>query len=144
LECFLVDLQGSGSRLFVRLRPYCSPGIFNVVSVRQRPTPVEEDAVDRIDLKNPDELTTDNVREFLRSGDDSTNTQIRVTNDGIAYLSKTVGGHDLEGVKFQMETFGAGNGYVGEGAANDDEWVREVHETLREGWYGDRRGLADD
>ncbi len=77
----------------------------------------------RLNLRNTDELTRENVREFIRSGDDSTHTQIRVTEEGVASLSKKVGTEALEGVKFRMETFDPGNGYVGEGAANDDEWV---------------------
>jgi hypothetical protein len=38
----------------------------------------------------------------------------------------------MEGVLFlPHESYCAGNGYIGEGAANDDEWVREILEDLQ-------------
>lgn len=97
----------------------------------------------QINLGNPDELTLENVREFIRAGDDSTHTQIRVTEDGIAYLSKTVGSEGVEGLQFYLETYDPGNGYVGEEAANDDEWVKEVFDTLRNSWRNGARGYID-
>jgi len=53
------------------------------------------------------------------------------------------GGRDLDGVKFRLETYDAGNGYVGGAAAEDGKWVKDVYETLRDAWLNDRRGYVD-
>lgn len=96
-----------------------------------------------IDLNNPDEFTLENVRELIRLGDDSTHSQIRVTKGGSAYLSKTVGAYNLQGVKFCLETLDPDNGYVGEEAAKDDAWVKNVFNDLKNAWHSDARGLVD-
>ena len=80
-----------------------------------------------IDLKKPQNLTTDNVRELIASGDDSSNTQLRVHKTGIAYLSKTTGAEQIGDLAFRLETWIAGNNYVGEAASQDDEWVEFVN-----------------
>lgn len=96
----------------------------------------------QINLNDPNELTLENVREFIRSGD-ATHTQIRATEEGVAYLSKAVGAQNLEGVRFRFGTFDAGNGYVGEGAANDDDWVNDVYNGLVRVWSSGQRGYID-
>ncbi len=95
----------------------------------------------QINLNNPDELTLENVREFIRTGDDSKFNQLKVTEDGIAYFSEDFG-QELERHRFYMETLDAGNDYVGEAAANDDEWVKVFYESLRDAWQKDRRGAV--
>lgn len=87
-----------------------------------------------IDLNTPGALSLQSVRNLLASGDDESHTQLRVTSAGIAYLSKTVGAEDTSGLAFRLETFAAGNGYVGEEAAADDEWVQKVHDVLAANW----------
>lgn len=88
----------------------------------------------QIDLKNPDEFTVDALRKLLSSVDDSSDWQLRVTIDGIAYLSRSVGADALEGVLFRFETWDAGNSYVGAAAADDDEWVHRVFAALTKNW----------
>ena len=85
-----------------------------------------------IDLKAPDQPNLESVRQMLAAGDDSRNSQLRVTTSGIASIWNVSGYERMEGVLFYPdESYCAENGYVGEGAANDDEWVREICEGLR-------------
>lgn len=37
-------------------------------------------------------------------------------------------------MQLRVETFLAGNGYVGPEAANDDDWIAELFERLRKEW----------
>ncbi|WP_439516273.1 hypothetical protein [Sediminibacterium sp.] len=85
----------------------------------------------QIDLNNPIEFTLENVRKLIASEDDSVHTQFRVTTEGILFLSKFVGNRNLEGILFRLETNGAHNGYVGEEAAKNDEWVTRVFEAIK-------------
>lgn len=88
----------------------------------------------RINLNDPKEFTLENVRKLIASGDDSVNTQFRVTNDGYLFLSHSVGNRDLEGIKFRLETNGAYNGYVGEDAAKHEAWVTRIYEVVKKNW----------
>ena len=88
----------------------------------------------KIDLTRPSDFTLDNVRMLIASGDDHTATQIRVTKEGIAFLSKAVGGEQIEGLVFRLETFWAGNNCVGPNAANDREWIKRVYQCLKKHW----------
>jgi hypothetical protein len=87
-----------------------------------------------IDLNNPNDFTRERVRELIGSGDDSKNTQLRVSNDGRAYISYVVGAEEIEDLCFRLETSIAGNGYVGPDAANDDDWIDRVYKVLQENW----------
>lgn len=85
-----------------------------------------------LDLTKP--FTVDDVRRLIASKDDSQARQIRVTKEGIAFLSDAVGSRDLDNILFRLETLDAGNGYTGVSAAKDDNWVRFVHERLLSNW----------
>jgi hypothetical protein len=87
-----------------------------------------------IDLTNPTDFTIANVRALLASVDDSEDTQLRVTKVGKAYLSDITGSEQKEGLRFRAETWDAGNGYVGEAAAADTEWVERVFGCLKANW----------
>ncbi|KAB7623408.1 hypothetical protein [Alkalilimnicola sp. S0819] len=77
----------------------------------------------------------DDVREFIRSGDDTTDTQVRVTRAGKAELVDATGAPESHGdILFRFHTWDAGNGYVGEAAARDDVWVQKVQRALTENW----------
>ena len=82
----------------------------------------------QIDLNS--DFTTDDVRALLASKDDSAHRQLRVSSRGIAYLSDKVGNIDTEDYAFCVETWAAGNGYVGKQAANDAEWVKRVERPV--------------
>lgn len=96
-----------------------------------------------IDLNQPGALTKKSVAALIASKDDSQNRQIRVSEEGIVELSDTVGNRDLEGVKFRLETLGAGNGYVGREAAARTEWVERIYKALDEHWKKGTRGYID-
>ncbi|SCW54985.1 hypothetical protein SAMN03159488_01616 [Pseudomonas sp. NFIX10] len=89
----------------------------------------------QIDLNAPDGLTIEAVRQLLASASDDEHTQLRVTKDGIAYLSSgVVGGVDIEGLRFRLETWAKGSGYVGRVAASDEVWVMQIYNALKDNW----------
>jgi hypothetical protein len=89
----------------------------------------------QIDLNDPDGLTLDSVRQLLASASDDEHTQLRVTKGGIAYLSSgVVGGADIDGLLFRLETWAKGSGYVGRVAASDEVWVTQIYNALKENW----------
>lgn len=85
-----------------------------------------------VDLKKP--FTEEDVRRLIASKDDSKPRQIRVSKEGVAFLSDTVGSRDLDNILFRFETLDAGNGYTGASAAKDDNWVQYVHGRLLANW----------
>ena len=88
----------------------------------------------QIDLNNPEEFTFENVRELLASKDDSQSRQLRVSKDGIAYLSDVCGNRETENLHCRLETWCAGNDYTGPNAAADDTWVARIHTVLKANW----------
>ncbi|SCZ10790.1 hypothetical protein [Pseudomonas sp. NFACC37-1] len=89
----------------------------------------------QIDLNAPGGLTVEAVRQLLASASDDEHTQLRVTKDGIAYLSSgVVGGVDIEGLRFRLETWAKGSGYVGRVAASDEVWVMQIYNALKDNW----------
>jgi len=71
---------------------------------------------------------------LIGSEDDSKNSQLRFSKDGRAYISYVVSAEDIDNLGFRLETWSAGNGYVGPDAANDDEWMDRVYKVLQENW----------
>ena len=89
----------------------------------------------QIDLSKPDNLTLDAVRQLLGSASDDEHTQLRVTKEGIAYISSgVVGGADIGGLLFRLETWAKGSGYVGLVAASDEVWVMQIFNALKQNW----------
>ncbi|MFJ7885136.1 hypothetical protein ACIQYF_16930 [Pseudomonas sp. NPDC096917] len=89
----------------------------------------------QIDLQNPESLTLSAVSQLLASASDDVHTQLRVTKQGIAYISSgVVGGVDIDGLLFRLETWAAGSGYVGNVAASDEVWVMQILNALKENW----------
>ena len=78
----------------------------------------------QIDLNQP--FTTDDVKKLLASKDDSQRRQLRVTQDGVVFLSDEIGNSNTDGLAFRLETWLIGNGYTGEAAANESEGVSET------------------
>jgi hypothetical protein len=88
-----------------------------------------------IDLTKPDALTHESVARLLASATDRTNTQLRVTKEGVAFISSTdVGADRIDGLAFRLETFSAGGDHVGPAAAQDPEWVNRIYEVLKDNW----------
>ena len=90
----------------------------------------------QIDLNNPEALTLAAVRQLIASASDDEHTQLRVTKAGIAYLScaNAVGGVDIDGLLFRLETWAKGSGYVGNVAASDEVWVTQIFNALKQNW----------
>jgi hypothetical protein len=89
----------------------------------------------QIDLNNPESLTLAAVRQLLASASDDEHTQLRVSKAGIAYISSgVVGGADIGGLLFRLETWAKGSGYVGNVAANDEVWVMQIFNALKQSW----------
>ncbi|WP_434559663.1 hypothetical protein [Pseudomonas sp. R1-6] len=89
----------------------------------------------QIDLKDPEAFTLEAVRDLLASASDDEHTQLRVTKAGIAYLSSgVVGGVDIAGLLFRLETWAKGSGYVGNVAASDEVWVMQIYNALKDNW----------
>ncbi|MGD8221066.1 hypothetical protein [Pseudomonas thivervalensis] len=89
----------------------------------------------QIDLSAPGGLTVEAVRQLLASASDDEHTQLRVTKGGIAYLSSgVVGGTDIDGLQFRLETWAKGSGYVGRVAASDEVWVMQIYNALKDNW----------
>lgn len=90
----------------------------------------------QIDLNNPENLTLANVRLLLASASDDEHAQLRVTKAGIAYISsgKVVGGVEIDGLLFRLETWAKGSGYVGLVAASDEVWVMQIFNALKQNW----------
>ena len=97
----------------------------------------------QIDLTDPDDFTLEAVRKLIAEGDDTTNSQMRITEDGFAFLSDDVGTQNIAGIRARWETFIAGNGYVGPEAAEDEKWVAEVFRRLKTDWESGRKGYLD-
>jgi len=88
----------------------------------------------QIDLNNPEQFTLDAVRSLLGAGSNAVHNQLRVNRGGIAWLSQVVGGRELDGLAFRLETWAAGSGCVGEQAAADERWVLQVYNVLKVNW----------
>ncbi|MBC54496.1 MAG: hypothetical protein CMQ34_11745 [Gammaproteobacteria bacterium] len=94
----------------------------------------------KVNLEDPDSFTLENVRKLIASKDDSEHRQIRVTKTGVAFLSDEVGNINTDGLAFRLETFSAGNGYTGEEASKDEDWVKRVYKALSDNWPESRFG----
>ena len=97
----------------------------------------------RIDLKNPKEFTKENLKKLIASENDSVNTQFRVTNDGILFLSKIVGNKELDDILFRLETNVMGNGYVGKTASENEIWVTRIYNVVNKNWPDSESSYID-
>ena len=97
-----------------------------------------------IDLTDSRSFTVDAVRQMIASANDTTHNQLRVSRDGKAWLSnKAVGGVDIDGLLFRLETWAAGSGCVGPFAASDAVWVTQIYNALRDNWADPRFDYVD-
>lgn len=89
----------------------------------------------RLDLNDPKAFNKDGVRLLIASREDSEDTQLRVTMEGIAYLSVgEVGSMNIGNLHCRFETWQAGNDGVGKGASEDDQWVNWIYQALKKNW----------
>ena len=87
----------------------------------------------KIDLNNRT-FTLDDVRQLIASKDDSVDRQLRVTDDGLAYISDITGAEHKDGLSFRLNTWDAGDKYTGQKASLDNAWVKKIHEILMKNW----------
>jgi hypothetical protein len=58
-----------------------------------------------------------------------------VNLNGQAFLSTTdVGNENTDSLPFRLETWDAGNDYVGAAAATDEEWCGRIFKALQKNW----------
>jgi hypothetical protein len=88
----------------------------------------------QMDLNDPNDFTVANTGKLLASKDDSKHRQLRVTKNGIAYLSDDTGPENVEDLAFRLETWLAGNDYVGIRASQDQAWVKRIYDALKKNW----------
>lgn len=88
----------------------------------------------QIDLNTPGALTLESVAALIASKDDSDHRQLRVTAEGIAYLSDEVGATNVAGLAFRLETWSAGCDYVGQKASQDGDFVKRIYDCLKSNW----------
>jgi hypothetical protein len=97
-----------------------------------------------INLKNPDSLTHDAVRQMIAAAQDRVHNQLRVGRDGRVWISSdAVGGADIDGLLFRLETWAAGSGCVGPVAASDAVWVTQIFNAIRDNWADPRTDYVD-
>ena len=87
-----------------------------------------------IDLNDPNQFTRDGVARLIGSVLDTRDWQLRVTKEGIAYLSDIVGNQDVASLAFRLGTWCSGNNYVGFQASRDKAWVDHVFYELQDNW----------
>lgn len=92
---------------------------------------------------NKNELTIESVQKLIASKDDSEHRQIRVTKNGIVYISDIIGNQQTEDLLFRLETYQAGNDYLGLKASKDLNWVRQVYHQLKNNWPNPQCSLID-
>ncbi|WP_341520353.1 hypothetical protein AABC73_18105 [Pseudomonas sp. G.S.17] len=98
----------------------------------------------QINLNDPASLTLDAVRQMIASGDDNVHNQLRVSKNGMAWLSTdSVGGANIEALLFRLETWSAGSGCVGPVAASDAVWVMQIYTALKDNWADPRLDYVD-
>ena len=94
--------------------------------------------------------TLDQLRQIIAGVDDTQDSHILyVTKNGDVRLtifrSDTAAGADYaneETLQFVLDTFLIGEGYVGQQAAQDPEWMDEVLSDLNEHWGCKTTGFA--
>lgn len=88
-----------------------------------------------IDLTRPQAFTLDAVRQMIAGANDAVHNQLRVNREGRAWISSTaVGGREIDGLLFRLETWAAGSGCVGPVPASDAVWVTQIYNALRDNW----------
>lgn len=92
-----------------------------------------------IDLNNPRDLNFANVRTLLASGRNDIDLEIRVTENGIVFLSDVTGPEEMDGICFRIGEMNANAGdrdFIGPDAAavTDDKMVDQVLRTLTKNW----------
>lgn len=87
-------------------------------------------------------LTIEQLKTMIAFADDSKRNQIRIKEDGTIYVSTIVGSKSLDGIAGRFETFDAGNGYVGQEAAQNQEYIERLYKAIQ-GWIEHPKSYID-
>lgn len=92
-----------------------------------------------INLNNAGELNRASVRQLLAGGRDDIDVELRVTDDGIVFLSEVTGPERMGGICFRiggMNTDAHDREFIGPNAAamTDDNLVDQVVRTIAKYW----------
>ncbi len=92
-----------------------------------------------INLNNPGELNRTNVRQLLAAGRDDIDVELRVTDNGIVFLSEVTGPERMGGICFRiggMNTDAHDTEFIGPNSAamTDDNLVDQVLRTIAKYW----------
>lgn len=92
-----------------------------------------------IDLNNPDNLNYANIRALLASGREDIDLEIRVTDNGIVFLSDVTGPEEMGGICFrigEMNMDAYDGEFIGANAAavTDDVLIEQLLKTIKINW----------
>lgn len=81
---------------------------------------------------NVRDMTVEDFKMFIASGDDTKDSQLRINYNDEIYISyDDIGADNLIGVKDRFETFDAGNGYIGLEASRDEKYIKQLFDTVK-------------
>ena len=88
-------------------------------------------------------LTIEKVTEMIRDGNDNFDNFVAVTHEGMVSLqvSNQYDGYTM--YRYYFDAFCAGNGYVGENAAKDTDYVTSVYKGIIYAWKTCKTGFYD-
>ena len=94
--------------------------------------------------------TLDQLKQIIAGVDDTTDSHILYVNKNgdvrlTAFRTDTAAGADYaneETLQFVLDTFMIGEGYTGQQAIQDPEWMEELFSELNEHWADKTTGFA--
>lgn len=87
-------------------------------------------------------LTKEQLAQMIASGNDAKRNQIRIDKNGMIFLSTVVGAEGLDGIAGRFETFDANNGYVGETAASNPQYIEKLFGVIQR-WIANPKSYID-
>lgn len=88
----------------------------------------------QLDLNDKANLTLANVASLLASKDDSQDRQLRVTTNGILFLSDDVGADNLDDILFRLNSFDASHDYTGIEASKHTSLIKNIYQHINANW----------
>ena len=105
--------------------------------------------IDKVNYLNINNLIIDNLKKLVSECQDAKDHhQLIVSNDGDifilphSYLRENQLTNDID-CRFTYESFCQYNGYVGEEAANDDDWMGKLLDWIVIDWVRNNKGYID-
>ena len=105
--------------------------------------------IDNVKFLNINDLTIENLKKLVSECQDAKDHhQLIVSNDGDifilphSYLRENQLTNDID-CRFTYESFCQSNGYVGENAAKDDDWMTKLTGWIIVDWIQNNKGYID-